>query len=267
MLLKIFLEENKMAQKDENKGVKLTPDESMLLNDSKVGDLLKRGERVKASDIPMDIARRMGLDRNQYVNVKPSILAQLGLGAVAPSRSGKMRFVPTPQQIEDTNIEPITDLGQVVNSVRKRITPPVMGEAGSIETSSGKGVRQDIKQRNIQELPLQEKPNKNILDMLRELGQSIAQVPADYTGTTLAKLLGGEMAYQGQTGMENLLRTLQNVVTKPRPASNEQTILSALRNATGQKASESTGAVVQVGNKKYRMDQAGRIVQIIEPTA
>jgi hypothetical protein len=251
-----------MAKRDDFKGAKLTPDESMLLNDSKVGEALQRGERVKASDIPMDIARRMGLDRDQYVNVKPSILQQLNNATMSKNKTG----VPTKGQIDNVDIEPITDLGQVVNSVRNRITPPVMGSAGEITTSAGKGVRQDIKQRNVQEIPLTEKPNKSLLDILREIGQSISKVPADYTGMTLVDKIGAELDYNKQTGWENMLRFLQNQVSKPLPQSNEQTVLSALRGATGQKASESKGAVVQVGNKKYRMDQAGRIVQIIEPT-
>lgn len=247
-----------MAKKDEFQGVDLTPIESQLLSDSKIGVKLKRGERIKVSDLPISVQQNLGLSKGQYINIKPDVLSKLGFGEISRNR----KFMPNTDIVDTVNVEPIQSLQDIF---RQAIRPSTQGTAGEINVSAGKGVKKAFKQRKEQEIPMRDTTNKSIMDILREYGRSLQQVPADMTGITLLQRLLAEGQYGAQMGTENLLRLLQSQLNKPRPMSQEQTVLSAIRQATGQPARESAGAVVQVGNKRYRMDASGRIVQIVEP--
>lgn len=116
-----------MAKKDEYRGANLKPYEERLLNDPNVGEALKRGERVRAEDLPMDIKREMDLERNQYVNFKPDVLAQLGLGQVTGGR-GRKRFVPTAQQIEEANITPAQSIQDILTTTGNTMTGELTGQ-------------------------------------------------------------------------------------------------------------------------------------------
>lgn len=239
----------------------LTQTESILL-DSKLGERLKRGEKISGEELPLDIRRNLGVDRRQFVNFKPEVLEQLGYGTVGPKR----KFVPL---ADNTNLEPIQSLADIVNNVASKKTKALQPQVMEQSTPMG-SPWQDI----INQIMRAVQPAANQALDIASLGvrPALQPIPTEQLASgqlsLLQKLLNPEAKARSK---QQFMETIKKIFSVPQTPTLETELLKRLStqypelsqdtSRKGLKAYQGTGEI-KLGGATYKIDDAGRIVKV-----